>query len=56
MHQILAAIDSVQTALSEAADANPVYLSTEEKRAAVIALVRAEGRLTELRLRIEAAA
>lgn len=56
MHQILATIDSVQTALSMAADANPVYLSTEEKKAALVALMRTEGRLAELRLRIEAAA
>lgn len=54
MHQIRATIDGIHAALSDAADANPVFLSVEEKRAALVDLMRAEARVAELRLRIEA--
>ncbi|WP_017932715.1 HNH endonuclease signature motif containing protein, partial [Nocardioides sp. Iso805N] len=42
-------------ALSQAVDANPIFLSTTDKAAALLALTRLEARLAELRLRVMAA-
>jgi hypothetical protein len=51
MHQVLATIDALDAALKSAVHANPVFLPTDEKRDALVALVRLENRLAELRLR-----
>lgn len=56
MHQIQATIDSASAAFKAAADANPVFLSVEEKRAALVELKLIESQAVELRLRIEASA
>lgn len=51
-HPILAAAYDVRSALKVVADANPTFMSTEEKAAALRELVAAEAQLAELRLRI----
>jgi hypothetical protein len=51
-HPIVAAAASVRAALKSVADANPTFMWTEDKAAALTELVRAEGQLAELRLRI----
>lgn len=51
-HPIVAAACDVRSALKAVADANPAFMSTEEKAAALEALVAAEGQLAELRLRV----
>ena len=56
MHQIQATITALDAALKDAADANPVFLSTQEKAAAVVELGRIETRVEELRLRVLAVA
>lgn len=54
-HPILAALDSVETAFAEAADLQPVYLTTAEKQDALRRLAQAEAQAAELRLRVLAA-
>jgi hypothetical protein len=49
---ISAAVASIRATLKSVADANPTYMSTEDKAAALSELVRAEGQLAELRLRL----
>ena len=56
MHRIMEAVSGLRAAVAGAADANPVFLSTAEKRAAILDLVRVKSQVTELLLRIEAAA
>jgi hypothetical protein len=56
MHRIQAAIAALDAALRDAVDANPVFLSTQEKAAAVLELGRIEARVEELRLRVLAVA
>ena len=56
MHRIQATITALDAALKDAADANPVFLSTQEKAAAVLELGRIETRVEELRLRVLAVA
>ncbi|MFC7724816.1 HNH endonuclease, partial [Nocardioides sp. GCM10028917] len=51
-HPILAAACDVRSVLKAVADANPTFMSTGEKAAALRELVEAEGQLVELRLRI----
>ncbi len=55
-HPILAAAADIDQALKQAADANPVFLATGEKEAALRELVCLEARLVELRLRVMASA
>ncbi|MCA1984361.1 HNH endonuclease signature motif containing protein [Nocardioides nematodiphilus] len=56
MHRIMEAVSGLRAAVTSAADANPVFLSTADKRAAILELVRVKSQVAELLLRIEAAA
>ena len=51
-HPIVAAVADIRAVLKGVAGANPTFLSTEEKAVALGELVRAEGQLAELRLRV----
>jgi hypothetical protein len=51
-HPILAAASDVRSTLKAVADANPTFMATGEKAAALCELVAAEAQLAELRLRI----
>jgi hypothetical protein len=51
-HPVREAVESVRAALKAVADANPTFMTTDEKAAALVELGRAEGQLAELRLRI----
>ena len=51
-HPILAAASDIRASLKAVADANPTFMSTDDKATALVELVRAEGQLAELRLRI----
>ena len=51
-HPIIAAASDIRASLKAVAGANPTFMSTEEKAAALRELVAAEGQLAELRLRI----
>ena len=53
-HPIIAAASDIRTALKSVADANPTFMSTDDKALALSELVRAEGQVAELRLRIMA--
>lgn len=54
-HPILSAVGSVETALTEAADVQPVFMATGEKQDALRRLAAVEAQAAELRLRILAA-
>ncbi len=49
---ISAAVASIRATLKSVAEANPTFMSTEDKASALTELVRAEGQLAELRLRL----
>ncbi|GAA5112989.1 HNH endonuclease signature motif containing protein [Alloalcanivorax gelatiniphagus] len=51
-HPILRAVADVRASLKAVADANPTFMTTDAKAAALRELVAAEGQLAELRLRI----
>ena len=51
-HPILVAASDVRSTLKAVADANPTFMTTEEKAEALRELVAAEAQLAELRLRI----
>ena len=51
-HPIVAAVGSVRSTLKSVGDANPTFMTTDDKATALAELVRAEGQLAELRLRI----
>ena len=51
-HPILAVVSDVRALLKGVAGANPTFMSTDEKSVALTELVRAEGQLAELRLRV----
>lgn len=51
-HPIIAAASDVRSSLKAVADANPTFMTVEEKATALQDLVAAEGQLAELRLRI----
>ncbi|KRE98664.1 hypothetical protein ASG88_16540 [Nocardioides sp. Soil777] len=51
-HPIVAAVGAVRSTLKSVSDANPTFMTTDDKAAALTELVRAEGQLAELRLRI----
>ena len=55
-HPVHEALASVETALKSVADVNPTFMTVGEKAAALRDLVRADARLTELRLRVLSAA
>ena len=56
MHQILATVAVVSAALKDARDCDPMFLTPDEKAAAVVDLGRVEAQLLELRLRVLAEA
>src|SRR5215216_6468381 len=51
-HPIVAAVSDVRTSLKSVAGVNPTFMSTDDKAVALTELVRAEGQLAELRLRL----
>ena len=51
-HPIVAAVADIRALLKGVAGANPTFLTVEEKAVALGELVRAEGQLAELRLRV----
>lgn len=51
-HPIVAAVASVRSTLKSVGDANPTFMSTDDKATALTEVVRAEAQLAELRLRI----
>ena len=51
-HPIVAAVGSVRSTLKSVGDANPTFMTTDDRAIALSELVRAEGQLAELRLRI----
>ena len=51
-HPILGAVAGVRASLKAVSDANPTFMTADEKAIALVELVRAEGQLAELRLRI----
>ncbi|MGF9755020.1 DUF222 domain-containing protein [Microvirga sp. 0TCS3.31] len=51
-HPIIAAASDVRASLKAVAGANPTFMSTDEKAAALLELAAAEAQLVELRLRI----
>jgi hypothetical protein len=55
-HPIVACAENITEALSEVVDVQPVYMSMDDKRRALLTLTRAERRLAELKLRVLAAA
>ncbi len=54
-HPVVAVAAALEAALKDVADLDPVFMPTAEKKAALLALDRASGRLAELRLRVLAA-
>ncbi|HEX7739371.1 MAG TPA: DUF222 domain-containing protein [Marmoricola sp.] len=55
-HPVLAALGQISAALDEVAAANPVFMDTPAKTTALKRVAALEARMTELRLRITAAA
>jgi hypothetical protein len=55
-HPVLGALDAVETALKDVAHVDPAFMSTSEKRAALVLQTRVEARLKELGLRVQATA
>ena len=51
-HPIVACAADICASLKGVASVNPTFMSTEDKATALRELVRAEGQLAELRLRI----
>ena len=51
-HPIVAVVSDIRALLKGVAGANPTFLTVEEKATALCELVRAEGQLAELRLRV----
>ena len=51
-HPIVAAVSDIRTSLKSVAGVNPTFMSSDDKATALTELVRAEGQLAELRLRI----
>src|SRR4051812_39822929 len=56
MHPVHEALATIEAALKSVTDVNPTFMSADEKADALRDLVRADSRLTELRLRILAIA
>ena len=53
-HPVLAAAASCSQALKSVADANPTFMSPDDKAAALVELARVEAQVAELRLRVMA--
>ena len=55
-HPVLACLDAVESALKDVADVEPAFMTTAQKRAALVAHARVEAQLEELGLRVLATA
>ncbi len=55
-HPVLAAVSAVEGALAEVAEVDPIYMSTDDKAAALLGLSSLLDRVEELRLRVLATA
>ncbi len=55
-HPVLEALEVIEGALKDVADIEPTFMSTGDKRAAIIRAARVRARLDELRLRVQACA
>ena len=55
-HPVLGCVAQMHAALDAVADAQPTYMSTDDKRTALVELARLEARAAELRLRVLASA
>lgn len=56
VHPVLAALEVIEGALKDVAHVDPGFMSTGEKRAALVLSARVEARLKELGLRVQACA
>lgn len=56
VHPVLACVETVESAVKAVADVSPTFMSTPDKRTALLGLARAEALLAALRLRVMAAA
>ena len=54
-HPVLHAIEEMDSALKDVADVEPTFMSTADKKAALVGLARVRARLDELRLRVQVA-
>lgn len=54
-HPVLGCVAEMRAALDAVAPVQPTYMSTEEKRTALVELTRLEGQVAELRMRVLAA-
>jgi hypothetical protein len=52
VHPIMACVQSVSNAVADVADVQPIFMSTDEKKAALVGLAAGEAALAELRLRV----
>ncbi|WP_134739031.1 DUF222 domain-containing protein [Nocardioides sp. 503] len=55
-HPVLAAVSTIEDALAELAEVDPIYMSTDDKAAALLRLSALSDRTEELRLRVMASA
>jgi len=55
-HPVLTCAATIEAALDEVAEVNPTFMSTTEKKRAMVALAALESRVAELRLRVLATA
>ncbi|GGU46985.1 HNH endonuclease signature motif containing protein [Nocardioides albus] len=55
-HPVLGAVVAITTCLEQVADANPTFMATDQKAAALLEIARAKAQLAELELRVLAAA
>ena len=53
-HPVLEALAAVEDALKDVAHVDPTFMSTADKRAALVRQARVEARLKELGLRVQA--
>jgi hypothetical protein len=55
-HPVLRCADALESALKDVADVDPAFMPTDDKKAAVVRLAKAEAMLKELQLRVRASA
>ena len=55
-HPVLRCADALESALKDVADVDPGFMTTGDKRAAVVRLAKVEAELKELQLRVRASA
>ena len=56
MHPVLACVETLGTALNDAADVPVTFMAPSDKRAALVELIRLEARLSALKMRVMAVA